>query len=80
MPFVSITRLRRSVWSYLPAFVVQTLRMARQAARADGNLAVNCCGTAGTTLWTGTALSSEDFAKAIRTACETPRAGHARHS
>jgi len=40
MPFVSITRLRVRSWSYLPAFVVQTLRIARQAARADGNLAV----------------------------------------
>ena len=40
MPFVSITRLRVRSWSYVPAFVVQTLRIARQAARADGNLAV----------------------------------------
>lgn len=33
MPFVSIARLRVRSWSYVPAFVVQTLRIARQAIR-----------------------------------------------
>src|SRR5438034_1147587 len=40
MPIVSITRLRVRSWSYLPTFFVQTLRIALQAARADGSLAV----------------------------------------
>jgi len=39
---------------YLPAFFIQTLRIARQAARADGRLLRN----SGNTFWTGTTWSS----------------------
>jgi hypothetical protein len=65
MPFVSITRLRVRSWSYVPAFVVQTLRIARQAARAGGNLAVKLLRDRRKTFWTGTTWSSEDSVKAF---------------
>jgi heme-degrading monooxygenase HmoA len=65
MPFVSITRLRVRSWSYVPAFVVQTLRIARQAARADGNLAIKLLRDSRNTFWTGTTWSSEDSMKAF---------------
>jgi hypothetical protein len=65
MPFVSITRLRVRSWFYVPAFVVQTLRIARQAARADGNLAVKLLRDRRKTFWTGTTWSSEDSVKAF---------------
>lgn len=65
MPFVSVTRLRVRSWSYVPAFVVQTLRIARQAERADGNLAVKLLWDRRNTFWTGTTWSSEDSVKAF---------------
>jgi hypothetical protein len=65
MPFVSITRLRVRSWFYLPAFVVQSLRIARQAARADGNLAVKLLRDRRNTFWTGTSWSSEGSMKAF---------------
>ena len=37
---VSVTRLRVRAWRYLPAFFLSTLRIARQASTADGNVAV----------------------------------------
>jgi len=36
---ISITRLRVRRWWYLPAFILTSLRTAKQAAAADGNLA-----------------------------------------
>jgi heme-degrading monooxygenase HmoA len=65
MPFVSITRLRVRSWTYMLAFVVQTLRIARQAAKADGNLAVKLLWDSRNTFWTCTTWSSEDSAKAF---------------
>jgi heme-degrading monooxygenase HmoA len=65
MPFVAITRLRVRSWWYLPSFVVQTLRIARQAARADGNLAVKLLRDRRSTFWTGTSWSSEGSMKAF---------------
>ena len=65
MPFVSITRLRVRSWSYVPAFVVQTMRIARQAAKADGNLTVNLLWDRRNTFWTSTTWSSEDSVKAF---------------
>jgi hypothetical protein len=65
MPVVSITRLRVRSWSYLPAFFVQTLRIARQAAGADGNLAVRLLRDRRNTFWTGTSWSSAGSMKAF---------------
>lgn len=63
MPVVSITRLRVRSWSYLPAFFIQTLRIARQAVVADGNLAVRLLRDRRNTFWTGTSWSSEELMK-----------------
>jgi hypothetical protein len=65
MPIVSITRVRVRSWSYVPAFFIQTLRIARQAARADGNLAVTLLRDRRNTFWTGTSWSSEGSMKAF---------------
>jgi hypothetical protein len=65
MAIVSITRLRVRSWFYLPAFFVQTLRSARQAARADGSLAVKLLRDRRNTFWTGTSWSSEGSMKAF---------------
>jgi len=65
MPFVSITRLRVRSWSFLPAFLVQSLRIARQAARADGNLAVKLLRDRRSTFWTCTSWSSEASMRAF---------------
>lgn len=59
MPLVSITRLRVRSWRYLPAFFVQALRIARQAASAEGNLGVALLRDRHKTFWTGTSWSSE---------------------
>jgi hypothetical protein len=59
MAVVSITRIRVRSWSYLPAFFVQTLRIAWQAARADGSLAVMLLRDRRNTFWTATTWSSE---------------------
>jgi hypothetical protein len=65
MPFVSITRVRIRSWRYLPLFLLQTLRIARQAKRADGNLAVRLIKDSRGTYWTGTAWSSESSMRAF---------------
>ena len=65
MPIVSITRLRVRSWSYVPAFFLQTLRIALQAARADGSLAVKLFRDRRNTFWTGTTWSSEASMKAF---------------
>src|SRR5215469_15659374 len=41
MPFVSITRLRVRRWRYVPQFLIQSLRGARQAERAAGSISVS---------------------------------------
>ena len=65
MPFVSITRLRVRSWWYFPAFLFQTSRIARQAAQADGNLAVILLRDRRSTFWTATSWSSEGSMKAF---------------
>src|SRR6185503_5442617 len=65
MALVSITRLRVRSWRYLPAFFIQTLRIARQAAKADGSLAVRLLRNSGNSFWTGTTWSSEAAMKAF---------------
>lgn len=65
MPIVSITRLRIRSWSYLPLFFFQALRIARQAARADGNLAVKMLADRRNTYWTSTSWASPESMKAF---------------
>ena len=59
MPFVSITRLRVRSWRYLPGFVWYAYRSAREAVRAEGNLAAKVLRDRRNTFWTGTAWTSE---------------------
>jgi hypothetical protein len=59
MPFVSITRLRVRSWRYLPAFLFQTLRAARQAKAASGSLAVATLRDADLAFWTRTVWTEE---------------------
>jgi len=65
LPLVSITRLRVRSWRYLPAFLLRTLRIVRQAASADGNLAVNLLRDRRNTYWTATSWSSGESMKAF---------------
>ena len=65
MPIVSITRLRVRSWPYLPVFFVQTLRSARQAAKAEGNLAVSLLRDRRNTFWTSTSWVDESAMKAF---------------
>jgi hypothetical protein len=59
MPFVSITRLRVRSWRYLPAFLIHSLRSARQAQIATGNLAVAVLRDRDLAFWTCTVWSEE---------------------
>ena len=59
MAIVSITRLRVRSWRFLPMFFLYTLRSARQAARAEGNLAAKLLREQRNTFWTATIWSSE---------------------
>ena len=59
MPLVSITRLRVRSWRYVPVFVIQSLRTARQAKLAAGSLAVSVLRDADRTFWTRTVWRDE---------------------
>ena len=59
MPFVSITRLRVRSWRYLPGFLIQSFRVARQAKLAAGSLAVSVLRDANLAFWTRTVWSDE---------------------
>ena len=59
MPFVSITRLRVRRWRYLPQFLIQSFRAARQARRAAGSLAVSVLRDANRAFWTRTVWRDE---------------------
>src|SRR5712671_4319202 len=59
MPFVSITRLRVRSWRYLPQFVFQSFRAARQAKRAPESLAVSVLRDADRAFWTRTVWRDE---------------------
>ena len=65
MPIVSITRLRVRSWYHLPAFALQTLRIALQAKRADGNLATKLLRDRRNVFWTATSWSAETSMKAF---------------
>jgi hypothetical protein len=59
MPFVSITRLRVRSWRYLPRFLFQSIRAARQAKRAPESLAVSVIRDADRAFWTRTVWRDE---------------------
>lgn len=59
MSLVSITRLRVRSWRFMPMFLVYTLRSARQAARAEGNLGIKLLRDRRNTFWTSTLWTSE---------------------
>jgi hypothetical protein len=54
MPFVSITRLRVRSWRYLPGFLIQSIRAARHAKLAAGNLEISVLRDADRAFWTRT--------------------------
>jgi hypothetical protein len=59
VPLVSITRLRVRLFLYLPAFFIYSLRVARQAKSAPGNLAVSALRDSNFTFWTRTLWTDE---------------------
>src|SRR5215813_4896915 len=59
MPFVSITRLRVRSSHYLPGFLIQSFRAARQAKAAAGSLAVSVLRDADRAFWTRTMWRDE---------------------
>lgn len=65
MPLISITRLRVRSWIYLPPFFFQALRINRQAAVAEGNLAVRLLRDNRNTFWTATSWSTPAAMKAF---------------
>lgn len=74
MPVVSVTRLRVRSWIYLPAFLIRTIRITRQAKKAPGNLAAKVLRDRHNTFWTSTSWASES---AMRTFMLTPPHGPA---
>jgi hypothetical protein len=54
MPFVSITWLRVRRWRYVPQFLVQSIRAARQAKRSAGSISVSVLRDADRAFWTRT--------------------------
>jgi heme-degrading monooxygenase HmoA len=67
MPFVSITRLRLRKWYFVPLFLVPALRSARQAQKAEGNLAVTLLREKRRTFWTRTVWTDERAMRAFMT-------------
>jgi hypothetical protein len=65
MPLVSITRLRVRSLRYLPAFLLGSLRSAREAKNAAGNLAVSVLSDAHLAFWTRTLWIDERSMRAF---------------
>jgi hypothetical protein len=65
MPFVSITRLRVRSWRYLPAFVIQSVRSARDAKAASGSISVCVLSDTDLAFWTRTMWSEEAAMRAF---------------
>jgi heme-degrading monooxygenase HmoA len=65
MPLVSITRLRVRSFRYLPAFLLGSLRSAREAKNASGNLAVSVLSDSRLTFWTRTLWTDERAMRAF---------------
>jgi hypothetical protein len=59
MPLVSVTRLRVRSWRFLPSFVFDAVRTSRQAANAEGSLAVKVLRDAHNAWWTSTSWDTE---------------------
>jgi hypothetical protein len=57
--FVSVTRLRVRSWRFLPMFFWRALRSARQASKAEGNLAACLLREQRNTFWTATAWTDD---------------------
>ncbi len=60
MPVVSVTRLRVRSLRYIAPFIFFSLRSARQAKAADGNLGVSLLNDANKAFWTCTVWTTED--------------------
>ena len=65
MPLVSITRLRVRSLRYLPAFLLGSLRSAREAKNASGNLAVSVLSDVNLAFWTRTLWVYEQSMRAF---------------
>lgn len=65
MPVISVTRLRVRSWRFLPAFLFTSLRIGRQAARAEGNLSAKVFRDRRNAFWTCTCWDSEASMKAF---------------
>jgi hypothetical protein len=65
MPLVSITRLRVRSFRYLPAFLLGSLRAAREAKRAPGNLGVSVLSDSHLAFWTRTLWTDERSMRAF---------------
>jgi hypothetical protein len=65
MPVVSITRLRVRSWRFLPAFFLRAIRIGRQAAASQGNVAVKVFADRRRTFWTSTCWESEAAMRAF---------------
>ncbi len=65
MPLVSITRLRVRSFRYLPAFLLGSLRSARAAKNASGNLAVALLSDTNFVFWTRTLWTDEKSTRAF---------------
>jgi hypothetical protein len=59
MPLISITRLRVRAFRYLPAFLVNAFRSARQAKLASGTLAITVLSDSNFAFWTRTVWDDE---------------------
>jgi hypothetical protein len=59
MFFVSITRLRVRLWRYLPMFFVYAFRSAREAGKAEGNMAVQVLNDRNRVFWTATLWTTD---------------------
>jgi hypothetical protein len=65
LALVSITRLRVRSLRYLPAFLLGSLRSAREAKNATGNLAVSLLSDAHLAFWTRTLWTDERSMRAF---------------
>jgi hypothetical protein len=65
MPLISITRLRVRSLRYLPAFLFGSLRSAREAKNASGNLAVSVLSDSHFAFWTRTLWTDERSMRAF---------------